>query len=69
MQIRSGRRSVGDLARQPWRGIVYLADTQGDPVADFQKGCGDILAILHSYQHPDQDTDQYTDTWPPGGGQ
>jgi len=25
----------------------------------------DILAILHSYQHPDQDTDN----WTPGGGQ
>ena len=43
-----GASRLADLARRPWRGIVYLADSHGDPVADFERGCGDVLAILHS---------------------
>ena len=56
---------TGEAARDNRHPLVgHADDLEPEPLgrADEER---DILAILRSYQHPDQDTE----TWTPGGGQ
>jgi hypothetical protein len=56
---------TGEAARDNRHPIVGHADElTEEPLATTDEE-RDILAILRSYQHPDQDTE----TWTPGGGQ
>ena len=56
---------TGELARDNRHPVIGHADELSEEPLGSTDEERDILAILHSYQHPDQDTD----TWPPGGGQ
>jgi len=44
--------------------VMHLDDLSEEPLGSTDEE-RDILAILHSYQHPDQDTE----SWTPGAGQ
>jgi len=56
---------TGEVARDNRHPVVGHADAlAAEPLGNTDEE-RDILAILKSYQHPDQDTD----TWTPGAGQ
>ena len=55
---------TGELARDNRHPLIGHADELSEEPLGSTDEERDILAILHSYQHPDQDTG----TWPPGGG-
>lgn len=56
---------TGELARDNRHPIVGHADELAEEPLGTTDEERDILAILRSFQHPDQDTE----TWTPGGGQ
>lgn len=54
---------TGELARDNRHPVVGHADDLAEEPLGTTDEERDILAILRSFQHPDQDTE----TWPPGG--
>jgi hypothetical protein len=56
---------TGELARDNRHPVVGHADALTEEPIGTTDEERDILAILRSFQHPDQDTE----TWTPGGGQ
>ena len=57
---------TGELARDNRHPVVGHVDELSEEPLGTTDEERDILAILRSYQHPDQDTDSWT---PHGGGQ